>query len=215
MRFLLVFTILVFCSCSSEETEAKQHDKPDQQLSHITNDDYVKISYGNAKAKIEFIEYASMTCPACGNFHTNELPIIKQKYLETGQVKFIYRDFPTDKLSLISAMLTRCIAKQSPDTAVKIIDILYNNQPKWLGSKDAITSLTNYFLQVGFNEQDVNTCLNNDNLRDTILNNQLYASKHYGLRATPSIIINQKLYDGERNHEEIIDYIDALLEQQN
>src|SRR6185503_2006793 len=84
---------------------------------------------GKADAPVTIIEYASMTCPHCANFHKTTYPALKTKYIDTGKVRFIFREFPLDELAVAAAMLARC-ADQN-ERSMALIDVLFASQDKW------------------------------------------------------------------------------------
>ena len=124
-----------------------------------------ELSIGDDNAPITIIEYASMTCSHCADFHTETYPDLKEDYIEKGQVKFIFREFPLDKLSMATSMLARCVDNS---ISLAFIDILFQNRNKWY-SDNAITELKNLSKQAGLSSEDFDQCLNNQGLLDQLI----------------------------------------------
>src|SRR3954466_9121276 len=110
---------------------------------------------GKADAPVTIIEYASMTCPHCANFHKTTYPALKTKYIDTGKVRFIFREFPLDELAVAGSMLARCAATEkdnkaaAPEKGLAMISVLFNAQDKW-AVRDPIPPLLQIAKQAGF-----------------------------------------------------------------
>ena len=93
---------------------------------------------GSLDAPIKFIEFVSMTCSHCADFHINKLPEIKQKYIDSGKLRLELRDFPLDGLSLRASAMSRLV---DPNKYYKFINMLFKKQQKWSRSDDPINEL--------------------------------------------------------------------------
>src|SRR5262245_61512941 len=93
---------------------------------------------GDAKAPITLIEYASFTCPHCAHFHTQILPEIKKKWIDTGKVKLIYRDFPLDQVAAKAAQIAECAPS---DRYFGVVDLIFRGQSQWAAAGDPIAEL--------------------------------------------------------------------------
>ena len=115
-----------------------------------------EIFLGNKDSKIVVIEYASMTCIHCANFHKEVYPKIKENYIDTNKIKFIYRDFPLDKQALFGSVLAKCAPKEKYFDFVKLI---LNTQKKWIASDNTFQDkLKNIGKLAGLNENKINNC---------------------------------------------------------
>ena len=151
-----------------------------------------EIFLGNKDAKIVVIEYASMTCIHCANFHKEVYPKIKENYIDTNKIKFIFRDFPLDKQALFGSVLAKCAPKEKYFDFVKLI---LNTQKKWISSDNAFQDkLKNIGKLAGLNENKINTCFKDEQIVDNILKSRSDAEKKYNITSTPSLIINEKKY---------------------
>lgn len=115
---------------------------------------------GNDKAPVTIIEYASMTCPHCANFQETTFPELKKRYIDTGKVRYIFREFPLDNLAAAAFMLARCSGKDDKDKYFALVDTLFRQQRQWAVEKP-IPPLLAIAKQAGFTEQTFNTCLAN------------------------------------------------------
>ena len=164
-----------------------------------------EIFLGNKDAKIVVIEYASMTCIHCANFHKEVYPKIKKNYIDTNKIKFIFRDFPLDKQALFGSVLTKCAPKEKYFDFVKLI---LNTQKKWISNDNTFQDkLKNIGKLAGLNENKINTCFKNEQIVDDILKSRSIGEKKYNISSTPSLIINEKKYSAMsyENFEKIIE----------
>lgn len=163
---------------------------------------------GSSDAPVTVIEYASFTCPHCGHFHNGILPDLKKEFIDSGKVRFIYRDFPLDHFALRAAMLARC---NSHRDYFAFLDVLYRDQQRWITAQDPLVALLRLARLAGINGEDFKQCVGNKGLEDAILQQRLQASKKYRLQATPSFIINEELYTGELTFDGIKNAIEEQL----
>ena len=187
-KFLIIFIFLIFSKY--EIIKAKTDDE---------------IFLGNNNAKIVVIEYASMTCIHCANFHKEVYPKIKKNYIDTNKIKFIYRDFPLDKQALFGSVLAKCAPKEKYFDFVKLI---LTTQKKWIANDDTfIDKLTNIGKLAGLNENKINACFNDEQIVDGIIKTRTLAEEKYNISSTPSLIINEKKYStmSYENFEKIIE----------
>ena len=164
-----------------------------------------EIFLGNKDAKIIVIEYASMTCIHCANFHREVYPKIKENYIDTNKIKFIFRDFPLDKQALFGSVLAKCAPKEKYFDFVKLI---LNTQKKWVSNDNTFENkLKNIGKLAGLNENKINTCFKDEQIVDSILKSRSNAEKKYNITSTPSLIINEKKYSAMsyENFEKIIE----------
>jgi protein-disulfide isomerase len=165
----------------------------------VQADDHV---LGDPKAPITVIEYASLTCPHCAHFDVVILPKVKEKWIDTGKVKLIYRDFPLDDAALKAAQIAECSGK---DRYFAMIDLIFSSQPKWAATSDAATAveeLTKLLRSAGLSDSFMKDCIANDKVATMVLNRQL-GGKTLGVDSTPTLYINGQQYKGARSVEEL------------
>jgi protein-disulfide isomerase len=166
---------------------------------------------GAANAPVTIIEYASMTCPHCASFAENTFPELKKRYIDTGKVRFIFREFPLDPLAAAGFMLARCAAKDgSADKYFAMIDVLFQQQSKWAVRKP-IPPLLAIAKQAGFTEASFEACLSNQSLLDGIEKVRSQAADKFGVTSTPTFFINGKIERGALTIEQMAEKIDPYL----
>ena len=166
-----------------------------------------EIFLGNKDSKIVVIEYASMTCIHCANFHKEVYPKIKENYIDTNKIKFIFRDFPLDKQALFGSVLARCAPREKYFDFIKLI---LNTQKKWISNDDTfMDKLKNIGKLAGLNENKINTCFKNEQIVDKIIKSRSVGEQKYNISSTPSLIINEKKYSAMsyENFEKIIEHL--------
>ena len=144
---------------------------------------------GDPAAPITIIEYASLTCSHCANFHAETLPKLKKDWIETGKAKLIYRDYPLDRYAATAAMIARCTSKAKYFT---FLNAFYAQQSNWSRAEDPVKVLTQLAGLGGMSKADVDACLANDALQDGILQMRLEGQMEYDVNSTPSFVINGK-----------------------
>ena len=163
---------------------------------------------GNPDAKITVVEYASMTCPHCAKFHTQSMPAIKKAYLDTGKIKFVFREFPLDRAAFWGSILARCSGK---DRFFGFIDLMFKRQNLWATGSDPMQELIKLGSLGGVGEAEFKACLADKKLGDGILQTRQTASKKYEINATPGFLINGKKAEGVFDYKTLAAVIDPML----
>ena len=151
-----------------------------------------ELVLGNNDAPVTIDEYASMTCPHCANFHTRVLPELKKKYIDTGKVRLVFREFPLDNLAAAGAMLARC----SGDKAFDMLEILFHKQEEWVVRNDPVSKLFDMAKQAGFTKESFEKCLTDDDLLKKVEAVRTRANEKFGVNSTPTFFINGKRLSG-------------------
>ena len=167
---------------------------------------------GKADAPVTIVEYASMTCGHCANFHTAVLPTLKQKYIETGKVRLILREFPLENLAAAASMLTRCVA---PEKSYDLTAKLFAEQESWAFVRsNAVPALFKMAESAGFTKDSFDKCLKDEKLLENITAVRDRASKSFGVSATPTFFINGKKMEAASDRIESFDQaIEPLLKK--
>ena len=142
---------------------------------------------GSPDAKIKLVEYFSLTCPACAEFHIEVYPKIKEKYIDKGLVQMEYRDFPLDQWGLRAAALARCL---EPKYYSAMVDVLLKQQSNWARSENVLESLLKIGQLAGLNEENAKACMSNEKLLDGIISVRMTGNKKHNVNTTPSFLIN-------------------------
>ena len=162
---------------------------------------------GSDRAPVTIIEYGSLTCDYCVRFHREVLPRIQSRYIQTGQVRFIYRDFPTGEAATLGAVAARC----ARDDYYTMLDALYADVGNWSRAQDMNTALIQLATSLGLATREFRACLNDQEQRRAIANQQRTATKEYGVLGTPTFLINDKIVRGKQDFEQMTLLINAAL----
>jgi protein-disulfide isomerase len=154
---------------------------------------------GAANAPVTLIEYASMTCPHCAHFHETTYPEMKKKYIDTGKLRFIFREFPLDTLALAGSMLARCAGKEK---FFPLIETLFAQQKEWVTQKP-MQPLLAIARQAGFTQQSFEECLANQQVQNGIEEERQRAVQRLNVQSTPTFFINGKLFRGTLTIQEL------------
>ena len=172
---------------------------------------YIEMSKGNDDAPVVFVEYASLTCPACAAFHSNVYPQLNKEYIETGKVKFIHREIYFDKAGLWAALTARCSNVIS--RYFGMLELLYSEQSIWSryeSSDKIVDSLLKISAKSGIEKAKAISCLEDQEKALDLVNEfRIYVDKD-AIESTPTFIINGKKYLN-RSYDELKKIIDKEL----
>jgi protein-disulfide isomerase len=167
------------------------------------------VALGSDKAPVTIIEYASMTCPHCAHFSETTFPELKKRYIDTGKVRFIFREFPFDPVAAAGFMLARCAGK---DRYMAVIETLFAKQGEWaLDKAHARAPLENIAKQLGFTDESFKECLTNQKVLDGIEDVRNRAVQKLGVNSTPTFFINGKKLTGDVPLDTLAKEIDPYL----
>ena len=176
--------------------------------SKIQND---VIFIGTHDAAIKIKVLSSLTCPHCANFHNVVIPKIKEKYVKSGKVQIILIDFPLDLASFNASKLLHCLEQ---DKQMVFLDTIYENQSKWTSGsniEDINNNLKKIVKNLGITSEKFEKCINDENISDKILNGRIEANKKYSINSTPTIIINEKKFEGSASFKNIEKEIEKII----
>lgn len=166
------------------------------------------VVLGKADAPVTIVEYASMTCSHCAAFHATTYPELKRKYIDTGKVRFILREFPLDPLATAGFMLARCVGD---DKRTAIVDLLFAQQKNWAFTEKPVESLANLVKQAGVTQEAFEACLKDQDLYAKINKVRDHAAEKFGVNATPTFFIDGKKQNGELTPEALDKLLEPLL----
>jgi protein-disulfide isomerase len=163
---------------------------------------------GAANAPVTIIEYASMTCSHCADFENNTFPLLKSRYIDTGKVRYILREFPLDPLAAGGFMLARCA---EGDKYFPMVETLFKEQAKWAFVQNPIPPLLEIAKTFGFTKESFEKCLSDQKLLDSIEEVRSRAAQKFGVNSTPTFFINGKMIKGAISMDEMDKEIQSLL----
>ena len=178
-------------------------------ISTISAEEVKRIVVGNKDAKITIIAFESLTCSHCANFHKDVYPELKKDYLDTGLAKIEFRHFPLDVAAFNASKVAQC--KNDGDS--KILNTLYSNQQKWVkgsSAEEANKNLQKFLTEEGINV-DFETCINNKEIEDFVLNDRIDGVKNFKVNATPTIIINGEKFEKTLNYKNLKKALEKLI----
>jgi len=175
----------------------------------ISEDDFV---IGDENAPITIIEYASLSCSHCSDFHNNTLGKLKDEYIDTGKVRFVFRDFPFNYPALLGSMVLRCIPG---DVRYDYMNALFQLQPNWVNRDNTKTTqeLFKIMQSGGMTKEEFDTCITNVDLENKILQGVIGAQNEFNIQSTPSFLINGILVEGNKSIKEFRQIINKILSQ--
>ena len=168
------------------------------------------IVMGDDKAPVTVVEYASMTCPHCAHFQETTFPELKKRYIDTGKVRYILREFPLDNLAAAAFVLARCAAQDDKTKYYTLVDTLFRQQRTWAVEKP-IPPLMTIAKQAGLTEQSFDVCLKNQKAWDAMESVRQRAVDQFKVQSTPTFFINGTAHPGALSIEDMSKLIDPYL----
>jgi protein-disulfide isomerase len=165
------------------------------------------VIVGKDDAPVTIVEYASMTCGHCATFHNTTYPEMKKKYIDTGKVKYILREFPLDPLAAAGFMLARC---SGGDKYYPIVEMLFQKQGEWV-TQNPIPPLLALAKQAGFTQESFENCLKDQKILEAIESVRTHGAEKLGVNSTPTFFINGKKVSGTLTMDELDKQIQPLL----
>jgi protein-disulfide isomerase len=165
-------------------------------------------SFGSADAKVTVVEYASLTCHHCINFHINTWPAFKAKYVDTGRVRFIIREFPLDNLALAGFMLARCSGE---GRWYPVVDMLYRSKESWGHASNPAEALLQAMRQTGMTKEQFDACLSDQTLHGNMRKISERGSKEFRVTSTPTFFVNGVRHVGALTLEQFDKILEPLL----
>jgi protein-disulfide isomerase len=153
---------------------------------------------GDVDAPITIIEYSSLTCPHCAQFHKDTLPEVKENWIDTGKARIVYRHFPLDGLALRAAMVANCIEGERYFT---FLDALFHGQKLWAQASDPVQALSQVAALAGLNGERFEACIADEEEANAILERRKHGEATYDIGSTPTFIINGRKVSGALDYE--------------
>lgn len=170
--------------------------------------DVGEFAIGASDAPVTVIEYFSLTCPHCAAFHRDILPKVIEDYIDTGKVRMVFRDFPLDNLAFAAAVIARCM---EDNRYLGFVNMLYEQQDSWRSGADPLGTIALLARLGGMSQVRFDTCLNDDQVTGQIVLSEQMGRATFGVRSTPTFIINDRPVEGAITFEEWQSYVDPLV----
>ncbi|MBT8472648.1 MAG: DsbA family protein [Marinicaulis sp.] len=210
-RAALAGAALALAACSGDGSAGASDKVEAEEINTEVTGALGEMAQGSPDAPLTVIEYASVTCPHCATFHEDVYPALKEKYIDTGKVQFVFREFPTApaELSVVGSMLARCAAdKGGPDAYFAILGALFKGQRTWIFADSPRDELLKIVAQAGMDEAAFETCVRRQELVDLINNYVNEGRDKYNVGSTPSFIV-----DGQLRHFSTVEDFSAALDE--
>lgn len=181
-----------------------------QVASDIDTSGIVEMTLGEADAPVTVIEYASYTCPHCATFHEGPFQQLKEEYIDTGKVQFIYREVYFDRFGLWASMVARCGGEMR---FFGVSDMIYDQQSEWTQGEPAqiADNLRRIGRAAGMNDDELNACLNDgDKAQALVAWYQENAAEH-DISSTPSFVVNGTTHSN-MSYSEFSSLIDGQID---
>ncbi|MCX7323281.1 MAG: DsbA family protein [Hyphomicrobiales bacterium] len=166
------------------------------------------LVYGSADAKVTIVEYASTTCSHCARFHNEVFPELKAKYVETGKVRFIFRNFILNPLDTAASMLSYCGPAERRGA---FLEFLFKQQEKWAFTNTPLDALLQAARQAGFTQESFNACLQRQDLYGALNATKNKAADGFKVNSTPTLIINGQVHRGALSMPELDKILQPLV----
>jgi protein-disulfide isomerase len=165
-----------------------------------------EMTMGPDNAKVTVIEYASASCPHCANFYKTTFQELKKQYIDTGKIRFVFREFPHNDAALAAFMIARCAPK---DKYFPLIDTYFQTQDSWL--ENPAEGLFKIAQLAGFTKASFDACLKNEEVAKGIIAVRDKAESEFGVTGIPTFFINGKILNGEATFDQFKKVIDPQL----
>ncbi|MCJ8140635.1 DsbA family protein [Falsirhodobacter halotolerans] len=169
-----------------------------------------ELVLGQADAPVTIVEYASYTCPHCADFHTNVFDKLKADYIDSGKVKFIFREVYFDRYGLWASMIARCGGEMR---YFGVSDMLFDQQREWAGSSDpavVVQNLKRIGRTAGMDDATMDQCMQDGAMAQALVENYEANVKEDGVEGTPTIFVNGAKHSN-MSYADLKELIDAEL----
>ncbi len=167
-----------------------------------------EMALGRDDAPVTIVEYASLSCSHCATFHEETLPALREKYIDTGKVRLVFREFPLERTAFWASIIARCAGEKR---YFAFIDVFFKKQQAWYSAEDPFEALARLARLGGLSARDVEACREDKALGDYILQTRLDGERDHGIDSTPSFVIDGRTYRGVLTLEQIERIIAPLL----
>jgi protein-disulfide isomerase len=171
----------------------------------------LEVVIGAEDAPVTVIEYMSLTCSHCANFHINTLPDVMKHYVNTGKVRLIFRDYPLDGTAYRAAIVTHCMAEAGSKRYYGFVQILFQQQQRWATAPDPLAEVAKLARIGGMNQQSFDACQENEAYASGVLLARTQGEAEYDIQSTPTFVIDGRVVPGGMSYEEFSRAVDPLI----
>lgn len=176
-----------------------------------------ELFLGDKKAPVVMIEYASLSCPHCAMFYREAFEKIKVEYIDTGKLKFVYRDFPLNQQALVAAMVSECRAADEKENRSEkyygLVKALFKTQDSWAFDPKYTEKLESIAKLDGMSSERFKSCIEDQKLQNKVLQLRMEAAKSLQLHSTPTFFINGEISEGYVDYLTLKKIIDKKLSE--
>lgn len=162
-----------------------------------------EITMGSPDAPITMIEYGSLTCSHCAAFHKDSYKKIKENYVDTGRIKFVFRNLVANQYDLTASMISRCAG---PQKSWGMMSLFFERQAQWL-QEDYVDSLATLARRAGMNRAKFDACLQNTDLQRSLIGLRDLANSD-NVTSTPTFFIGDEVLLGAAPYEDFVEFIE-------
>jgi len=171
----------------------------------------LEVVVGSADAPVTVIEYMSLTCPHCAEFHTTVLPDVMKAYVDTGKVRLIFRDYPLDGTAYRAAVVTHCMAEAGPKRYYGFVQVLFQQQGRWATGSDPMDEIAKLARLGGLSQERFDACLENEKYATGVLLSRQQGEAEFGVQSTPTFVVNGRVISGGMTFAEFEQLITPLI----
>ncbi|WP_262695900.1 DsbA family protein [Kordiimonas aquimaris] len=146
------------------------------------------IVYGDPSARVELIEYGSLTCPHCASFSAEVLPRLQEDFIKNGKLRFVFRNFVRDRYDLAAAVASRCLS--SEDATKRTLKALFAEQQDWLQAQNPFAAIAEIAGREGLDQEEFSSCLSEQSVRKHIVEMTQNGAKLYDIKGIPTLVLN-------------------------
>jgi protein-disulfide isomerase len=210
LAFAAIFSTAAFAA--SSVLAAGGAPEPDRTMDMATvlkSGPLPELTMGDASG-VPVVEYGSLTCPHCATFSREIFPELKKDYIDTGKVRYIFREFSRNPLDVAAFVLARCIGD---DKAFAAVELLFSQQDKWAFVDKPLEPLIAAMRPAGLSHDQAMECLKDQKKADAIVAIGKRGTDEIKMTGTPTFVIDGKVYGGELSIDQLKAILDPIIKK--
>ena len=210
LAFAAVFSAAALAAnCALAATAAPEPERTVDMAAVLKPGSLPELAMGDPSG-VPVVEYGSLTCPHCAIFAREVFPGLKKDYIDTGKVRFIFREFSRNPLDVAAFVLARCIGD---DKAYAAIELLFSTQDKWAFVDKPLEPLIAAMRPTGLTHDQAMTCLKDQSRADAVMAIGKRAADEIKMTGTPTFVIDGKVFGGELSMDQLRAILDPLVKK--